>query len=727
MNINKDILAKLLATENITVVQEKVKTASFNVKDRILTLPAWKDMENFTYNHLVGHEVGHALYTDGDKWVNSVKEKSKGFQSFLNVVEDARIEKLIQRKYPGLRHDFIKSYKKMFAEGFFGTNIDEINSLNLIDRLNTHFKCGESFGIEFDKDEKLIVNEIKNVETFEQAVEIASRLYADAVEKHEHEQELKSEMDELIAEEEMGQSESDENESDEEYEGDANNSSQDSMEEETDDSIDTDEEIQAGNSFTNGEEFENQEPVSVTERALSDSIAEEFSETSHVENIYFSEENISQHIVPAKLVLEQYPEDQKVHSKKLFKRFLVNNKKTINYLVKEFEMKKKASEYARSSVAKTGVIDPVLMNNYRYSDDIFKKMTVTPEGKNHGLMMFLDWSGSMHNDMGNTLDQMMNLVMFCKQVQIPYRVYAFTDRGKTWADAYDNPHTLHTVTPVKKDKETFADEEFRLMEFFNSKTMKRKEINEMLELMCFLKEAIPSYYNVPHTLGLGGTPLDTAIICAPQLFDEFKKENGLDIVNMVFLTDGDSHPSRVAVASEQYDAVTKEYVPSMSSAYISHFTRKKYDYDKKEEVATKGFIHDKVTKKSYVIRESYYGITNLLLRRLRDRTNANVIGYRIIPLNKREVMSNLQGYIRNYSDLESKHAELKKNRWITIPNSGYSKFFALAGGDSMATSNGSIQVSSDATKGQIKNAFRKANKGRKESRVMLSKFIDMVA
>lgn len=321
--MNKDILAKLLATENITVVQEKVKTASFNVKDRILTLPAWKDMENFTYNHLVGHEVGHALYTDGDKWVGSLKDKSRGFQSFLNVVEDARIEKLIQRKYPGLRHDFVKSYKKMFAEGFFGTSIDEINSLNLIDRLNTHFKCGESFGIEFDKDEKLIVNEIKDVETFEQAVEIASRLYADAVEKHEHEQELKSEMDELIAEEEMeemGQSESDENESDEEYEGDANNSSQDSMEEETDDSIDTDEEIQAGNSLANGEDFENQEPVSVTERALSDNIAQEFSETSHVENIYFSEENISQHIVPAKLVLEQYPENQKVHSKKTIQK-----------------------------------------------------------------------------------------------------------------------------------------------------------------------------------------------------------------------------------------------------------------------------------------------------------------------------------------------------------------------------------------------------------------------
>jgi hypothetical protein len=38
-------------------------------------------------------------------------------------------------------------------------------------------------------------------------------------------------------------------------------------------------------------------------------------------------------------------------------------------------------------------------------------MAVVPEGKNHGLMMFVDWSGSMHQDMGNTLDQLLNLVM----------------------------------------------------------------------------------------------------------------------------------------------------------------------------------------------------------------------------------------------------------------------------------------------------------------------------
>ena len=43
LNIDsKSQLAKLLATENITVQQNNVKTASFDVVNRILTLPIFK-------------------------------------------------------------------------------------------------------------------------------------------------------------------------------------------------------------------------------------------------------------------------------------------------------------------------------------------------------------------------------------------------------------------------------------------------------------------------------------------------------------------------------------------------------------------------------------------------------------------------------------------------------------------------------------------------------------
>ena len=39
---SKGYLAKLLATENISIQHKKVRTASFDVKNRTLTLPIWK-------------------------------------------------------------------------------------------------------------------------------------------------------------------------------------------------------------------------------------------------------------------------------------------------------------------------------------------------------------------------------------------------------------------------------------------------------------------------------------------------------------------------------------------------------------------------------------------------------------------------------------------------------------------------------------------------------------
>ena len=97
----------------------------------------------------------------------------------------------------------------------------------------------------------------------------------------------------------------------------------------------------------------------------------------------------------------------------------------MNYLVKQFEMKKSADEYRRAATSKTGVIDTNKLFKYKLTDDIFKKVTVVPEGKNHGLVMYLDWSGSMQHQLLDTLKQTYNLIWFCRKSGIPFRVYAF--------------------------------------------------------------------------------------------------------------------------------------------------------------------------------------------------------------------------------------------------------------------------------------------------------------
>jgi hypothetical protein len=126
----KSQLAKLLATEDLVVEHKKVSTACFNVHTRVLTLPLWEKASGLVYDLLVGHEVGHALFTPDEDW----SETAKVPQQFVNVVEDARIEKLMKRKYAGLAKTFFNGYKELNEEDFFQISDEDISTFNLADR-----------------------------------------------------------------------------------------------------------------------------------------------------------------------------------------------------------------------------------------------------------------------------------------------------------------------------------------------------------------------------------------------------------------------------------------------------------------------------------------------------------------------------------------------------------------------------------------------------------------
>jgi hypothetical protein len=110
-----------------------------------------------------------------------------------------------------------------------------------------------------------------------------------------------------------------------------------------------------------------------------------------------------------------------------FAKFKKSSNKEVNYLVKEFECKKSADAYSRSFTSKTGTLDCTKLHTYKYNEDLFKKVNVIPNGKNHGLIFILDWSGSMSNCLTETIKQLYNLIWFCSKVNIPFDVYAFTN------------------------------------------------------------------------------------------------------------------------------------------------------------------------------------------------------------------------------------------------------------------------------------------------------------
>ena len=187
----KSQLAKLLATEDLVVEHKKTETACFNVHTRVLTLPIWEKASSTVYDLLVGHEVGHALYTPDEDWSKTHKIP----QQFVNVVEDARIEKLMKRRYAGLAKTFYNGYKQLNDEDFFSIEDEDISTFNLADRSNLLFKIGNFIDVPLENDEeKEIIGMISEIETFADTL-IASEILYKYCKKKQDEQKKVSDIE----------------------------------------------------------------------------------------------------------------------------------------------------------------------------------------------------------------------------------------------------------------------------------------------------------------------------------------------------------------------------------------------------------------------------------------------------------------------------------------------------------------------------------------------------
>ena len=189
----KDVVGKLMSEENITIVHRRdIKTASFDIKNRTLFLPEFVDVSEEVYDLLIGHEVSHALHTPERGWHKSTEKKGANFKTFLNVVEDARIEKKIQKKFPGLKSSFKKGYKELYDMDLFGIkemSDKQKDELLLIDRLNLYFKLGQlQSGVSFKKEEMHFVEDMANLKTWKDVVDLAERLFEYCKEEQQEKQ-----------------------------------------------------------------------------------------------------------------------------------------------------------------------------------------------------------------------------------------------------------------------------------------------------------------------------------------------------------------------------------------------------------------------------------------------------------------------------------------------------------------------------------------------------------
>ena len=744
MLINQEVkgqLAKLLATENLTIEHRKVTTAYFDVEKRILCLPIWKSASNTVYDLLVGHEVGHALFTPAD-------ELNGADRSFVNVLEDARIERMMKVKYPGLRNTFFKGYQELWNDGFFGVSDDDIEQLSLIDRMNLFFKGNSS--LDFDSEEQVWVDRAATTKTFQDVLDLA-RDMMDRAEQKDQEKVDETELPEIpFNGEKDGDGEYELGEKQPAPKGQGEDGDSQGSPDRREDEIDFDDDYedegldydtqttgeQIGGGTTLGTDFTTvKETECVTEEALAESIESLVDEDSR-EWVYLSLpkiKDINKVIVGHKKIQEdliqhfddEYNKDldptensdwrqhqikeQKAaidFSKDHYLKFKKSTGKTVNYLLKQFEMKKSADQYKRQATSKTGVINTQSLYKYKLTEDIFKKITVIPDGKNHGLVMFLDWSGSMSQCLLDTLKQTYNLVWFCKKANIPFRVYGFQSG---YHSSYRFGSYLHEGFEHQEHQLAVGDD-FRLLEFLSSRQNNRSLESSMKAL--YMQVFSMNNYNIKgcEKYGLGGTPLAEAIYCAKTIVAQMKAQEKVQKVNVVCLTDGEANPMNYTTRQswdEDDDRLRSRNVCGSSHVFV---------------------LRDKATGYQKRLNGSPYLTTKEIVSYMRSITDYNWIGIRLCS--KSEVNRVIRNITDNFDDIQKYDKLWKKEKFISIvDDAGFNEAFFMPDRNNGSDSE-ELEIKQkgvEATRAELNRAFKKHMSSKMQNKTILNRFIAQIA
>lgn len=667
------VLARLLASENIRVVHDaSVPSAAFDLKTRTLILPMWK-CEKVVYDFLVGHEVAHAKYTPADRWRAEAERiggtaNAKIAQDYINVIEDARIERLIKREFPGLRQDFMQGYKTLSEMDIFQIKGKDLSTLSLIDRINLYYKVGIHCGVQvpFTDDERKILDRISNTRAgeigFDDVVKIAEELFNAAKEENKPQQGGKKDKSKGGKREEEQQSdqyedgesnESEDGEDDQdsqgngngtddqdgegetegkpqdkkgEEKGDKSDKSQDdgdesedigeSAEDDTDDGESAESEFSNDASDADGKETDVEitdaeyVPGEVTTSGSMSRGLEKFVDSSTVEQVI-----TIRNIDPTKIVVgvndfidlvdnniayaTHYSPNRKDNkgtaevkaiieerAAKIFKIVCDQNSRNVDLMCKRFDVKRSARNFAKQTSAKSGRISTRLLSKYKFSEDIFDRITIKNDEKNHGIVILVDWSGSIGGMISETAAQVCTLLMFCRRAGIAAEVYFFTTSHCPIADKWfkdENPDaakkgvyrsdyvnygygsngTKDAKWSMQGEMERFTDHVCNLPEGTAAKGevaifqpfslvkvyeqgMNNKQFSRAIGRFLLLANIVgTSRHNeevrglvADHMLSLGGTPLDESILAMREIVKNFRKSSNTK-VTLINLTDGE--------------------------------------------------------------------------------------------------------------------------------------------------------------------------------------------
>ena len=674
------LLAQTLAQENINVVRAREKTASFDLKTRTLTIPVWDNMDADVERMLIEHEVGHALFTPENYGETITVRPSLRYA--LNVVEDVRIERKFKEQYPGSRNDFAIASKKLRETDFFEIADRDLTVLNLIDRMNLFFKLGAACGVKFGRDEVDFISRARTIETFEGSVALAESILEFMSSKREEQKEKEQQQDTGAG----GESNADPAKNELPSDGaDADDSESDESE-------------TSGSNTHSGEEDEST-ACSCEEDAYDKSSAESYrAETVDTYEQKLGEmtgtnsmdvqvtdihgdaglhKKLNACFVSHKEVLANVfaLRTTAAHKQHLFDnqtpfkttRSKITNQ--VNHLVSQFEMRQAAKMYALREPRRTGALDIDKIAQYRVRDDVFLTKTVVPEGKNHGMVMLLDWSGSMRT-VGidrKSMVQVIQLVMFCRRVGIPYRVFAFSENNK-----------------------------FEMLELFSDRQTKTEQ-QQMFVFACndSIQRAFP----------MARTPLAHALVFLQDYLGKFKAEYKIDKLNLITFTDG---------------------VNSTSVAPLSEYRRTHYIQD---PVTKKRYrIQDPEMRNRMQQRiaecNAYFSI-------LRDRYNCKIISFFIHATTGNIAKTIYYSGCYDRAQAQEYNSKLypgfSKKGFASYTGFGRDEIFLIKG-DALATNElGARGVSNNMTAAEIARTLKMNAKSATTGKILVEKFVEAIA
>jgi len=573
-------LAKLLARENITVTHAHVPTAMFNIETRELVLPKFDKVTVDQYDLLIGHEVGHAKHSQDLQVLKDCIE-FPGLKTYVNVLEDTRIERLMKAEYPGLRGSFRRGYADFATFGPLFQLEQPVETYSFIDRINLQYKIGASVAVPFSKDEAAVLPRIDALSSFRAVYVLAKELWEsdkaaaqDAADAERGQQgpngEPSGESTPEAKSSGEGAGAGDAKSSDDA--GDAKSSDAKSSDAKSSDDAgdaagdaagdDASRQETAAPTTTQGPHHARDAggPVARTDVANDAALqaAANVEETpgggvTQVQLSPLSAATVAKHTisnaqfvsdiatycdafatVPGAPALMTYGESY-------LTAFNAKHDATIRFMVREFELRKAAKMANRAKTSRTGRLDVSKLYAYKFREDLFKSVITTPNGQSHGIVVLIDASGSMRSVMSHTIDQALLFGSFAKQAGIPFRAMTFTTAVGTAPYA-----TRRSTVPLDQMQNgtLVPTEDTKLVTILDTTAPNWKAQMRAVALLASAYanrgyDGLSTALDAMPYVRLGMTPLLSALLLVDDAIATMKAAHRLDKMTLLVVTDGD--------------------------------------------------------------------------------------------------------------------------------------------------------------------------------------------